>query len=70
MEEVDFHGENCVDAEWMAYLGAFRYLRALKLAGCRGINNSALWSITGMDFLFSNASLSLVSTFSLFSHLN
>ncbi|CAA6671562.1 unnamed protein product [Spirodela intermedia] len=36
LEEVDFHGENCIDAEWMAYLGGFRYLRALNLAGAEG----------------------------------
>ncbi|MQL83783.1 hypothetical protein Taro_016261 [Colocasia esculenta] len=51
VEEVDLHGENYVDAEWMAYLGAFRYMRILNLEGCRGISNSSLWSITGMTTL-------------------
>uniref|UniRef100_A0A1D1Y438 Internalin-I n=1 Tax=Anthurium amnicola TaxID=1678845 RepID=A0A1D1Y438_9ARAE len=51
VEEVDLHGDNYVDAEWMAYLGAFRSLRVLNLAGCRAISNSALWSITGMTTL-------------------
>ncbi|KAK4435467.1 hypothetical protein Salat_0710100 [Sesamum alatum] len=48
VEEIDLRGESCVDAEWMAYLGAFRYLRSIILADCHRINNSALWSITGM----------------------
>ncbi|KAL2550992.1 Leucine-rich repeat (LRR) family protein [Forsythia ovata] len=51
VEEIDLKGENCVDAEWMAYLGAFRYLRSLNLAYCRRINNSSLWSISGMTNL-------------------
>ncbi|KAL5999020.1 hypothetical protein ACLOJK_009970 [Asimina triloba] len=51
IEEIDLKGESCVDAEWMAYLGAFRYLHALNIADCRGINNSALWPITGMTSL-------------------
>lgn len=36
----------------MAYLGSFRYLRALNIADCRGINSSAIWSITGIISLF------------------
>ncbi|KAJ4956574.1 hypothetical protein NE237_013357 [Protea cynaroides] len=51
IEEIDLKGESSVNAEWMAYLGAFRYLRALNLAECQRINNSALWAITGMDSL-------------------
>ncbi|XP_021277525.1 negative regulator of reactive oxygen species [Herrania umbratica] len=51
VEEIDLRGENCVDAEWMAYLGAFRYLRSLNLADCHRINNSALWSLVGMSSL-------------------
>lgn len=39
-----------MDAEWMVYLGAFRHLRCLNLADCRGVNNSALWAVTGMMF--------------------
>ncbi|KAF6140860.1 hypothetical protein GIB67_042273 [Kingdonia uniflora] len=51
IEEIDLKGETPVDAEWMAYLGAFRYLRMLNVADCRGINSSALWAITGMNSL-------------------
>lgn len=51
MEEIDLGGENSVDAEWLAYLGAFRYLRCLILADCHRITNSALWPITGMSSL-------------------
>lgn len=51
VEVVDLKGENNVDAEWMAYLGAFRYLRSLNLADCHRINNSALWSLVGMASL-------------------
>lgn len=51
VEEIDLKGENCVDAEWMAYLGAFRYLRSLNLADCRRITNSAIWNISGMTNL-------------------
>lgn len=46
-EEVDARGEGSVDAEWMAYLGAFRHLRFLNVAGCHRITSSALWPITG-----------------------
>ncbi|XP_077227945.1 leucine-rich repeat (LRR) family protein isoform X2 [Tasmannia lanceolata] len=51
IEDIDLKGESFVDAEWMAYLGAFRHLRTLNIADCRGITNSALWSITGMTSL-------------------
>ncbi|XP_020096798.1 leucine-rich repeat-containing G-protein coupled receptor 4 isoform X3 [Ananas comosus] len=51
VEEVDLKGENSVDAEWLAYLGSFRYLRTLKLVHCRGINNSSIWPISGMSTL-------------------
>ncbi|GFP86722.1 hypothetical protein PHJA_000816000 [Phtheirospermum japonicum] len=51
VEEVDLKGESCVDAEWMAYVGAFRYLRSLILADCHRINNSAIWIITGATSL-------------------
>lgn len=50
-EEVDLRGENHVDAQWMAYLGAFRYLRYLNVADCHRITNSALWPLTGMTSL-------------------
>ncbi|XP_073130659.1 uncharacterized protein [Henckelia pumila] len=46
--EIDLRGENRVDAEWMAYLGAFQYLSSLFLSDCHKINNSALWCMTGM----------------------
>ncbi|XVF53063.1 hypothetical protein PTKIN_Ptkin05aG0069400 [Pterospermum kingtungense] len=51
MEEIDLRGENSVDAEWMAYIGAFRYLRSLNLTDCHRINNSAIWSLVGMTSL-------------------
>ncbi|OMP02936.1 Leucine-rich repeat, cysteine-containing subtype [Corchorus olitorius] len=51
VEEIDLRGESHVDSEWMAYIGAFRYLRSLNLADCHRINNSALWSIVGMTCL-------------------
>ncbi|PSS04242.1 Toll-like receptor 13 [Actinidia chinensis var. chinensis] len=47
-EEVDLRGESTVDAEWLAYLGAFRYLRSLIVADCHRITNCALWAVTGM----------------------
>lgn len=48
VEEVDLRGDNSVDAEWMAYIGGFRYLRSLNLADCHRLTNSALWAITGI----------------------
>ncbi|CAI0441162.1 unnamed protein product [Linum tenue] len=51
VEDVDLRGKNAVDAEWMAYLGAFRYLRSLKLADCYRINSSALWPLVGLTRL-------------------
>ncbi|KAI3422973.1 uncharacterized protein J3R85_011490 [Psidium guajava] len=48
VEEVDLRGEISVDAEWMAYLGGFRYLRCLNVADCHRITSSALWAISGM----------------------
>ncbi|KAG5228254.1 receptor protein [Salix suchowensis] len=51
VEVVDLRGASNVDAEWTAYLGAFRYLRSLNLADCHRINNSALWSLVGMTSL-------------------
>ncbi|WVZ24259.1 hypothetical protein V8G54_002803 [Vigna mungo] len=50
-EEVDVRDNGSVDAEWMAYLGAFRHLRYLNLADCHRITTSALWPITGMNTL-------------------
>ncbi|KAA8528237.1 hypothetical protein F0562_035512 [Nyssa sinensis] len=51
IEEIDLRGESSVDAEWMAYLGAFRYLHSLNVADCHRVNNSALWALTGMTSL-------------------
>ncbi|XP_021757655.1 F-box/LRR-repeat protein 13-like [Chenopodium quinoa] len=51
VEEVDLSGENSVDAEWMAYLGAFSYLCSLNVADCYRINNPALWPLAGMTSL-------------------
>ncbi|KNA13231.1 hypothetical protein SOVF_118760 [Spinacia oleracea] len=51
VEEVDLSGENTVDAEWMAYLGAFSYLHSLNVAECYRINNPALWPLAGMTSL-------------------
>ncbi|KAL6986397.1 hypothetical protein U1Q18_019762 [Sarracenia purpurea var. burkii] len=46
VEEVDLRSETSVDAEWMAYLGAFHCLCSLNIADCSRITNSALWAIT------------------------
>ncbi|KAJ8527013.1 hypothetical protein K7X08_029490 [Anisodus acutangulus] len=51
VEEIDLRGESCVDAEWMAYIGAFDHLHSLNLSDCNKINNSAIWAITGMTNL-------------------
>ncbi|XP_062074596.1 receptor-like protein 53 [Humulus lupulus] len=51
VEEVDLRDQNYIDAEWMAYIGAFKCLRSLKVADCTRLNNSALWAITGMTRL-------------------
>lgn len=51
IEEVELEGESNVDAEWMAYLGAFPYLRSLNVANCHRINNSALWPLAGSTSL-------------------
>ncbi|XP_062146984.1 receptor-like protein 15 isoform X2 [Alnus glutinosa] len=50
-EEIDLRGENSVDAEWMAYLGAFRNLRSLNVADCHRVTSSALWAMIGMASL-------------------
>ncbi|XP_059640872.1 uncharacterized protein LOC132283021 [Cornus florida] len=51
VEDIDLRGQRSVDAEWMAYLGAFRYLRSLNVADCHRINSSALWALAGMTSL-------------------
>ncbi|GAB2293139.1 hypothetical protein Dimus_027348 [Dionaea muscipula] len=51
VEQVDLGGESLVDAEWMAYLGAFHILRSLNLSNCYRITNSAIWPITGLASL-------------------
>ncbi|KAK6947913.1 Leucine-rich repeat, partial [Dillenia turbinata] len=51
VEEIDLRVQNSVDAEWMAYLGAFGCLRSLVLAECSKINNDALWPLIGMSTL-------------------
>ncbi|KAK9275038.1 hypothetical protein L1049_022296 [Liquidambar formosana] len=51
VEEIDLRGETSVDAEWMAYIGAFRSLRSLNVSNCHRITNSAIWSIAGMTTL-------------------
>ncbi|KAK1564354.1 hypothetical protein Q3G72_001371 [Acer saccharum] len=51
VETIDLRGENSVDAEWMAYLGAFHYLRSLNVADCHRVTSSALWALTGMTCL-------------------
>ncbi|KAL5747671.1 hypothetical protein ACOSQ2_024968 [Xanthoceras sorbifolium] len=51
VEAIDLRGENSVDAEWMAYLGAFRYLRSLNVGDCHRITSSALWALAGMTCL-------------------
>ncbi|KXG21547.1 uncharacterized protein LOC8055749 isoform X1 [Sorghum bicolor] len=51
VEEVDLSGFLSVDAEWLAYLGSFRFLRVLTLADCKNIDNDAVWSLSGMNTL-------------------
>ncbi|KAH0975001.1 hypothetical protein GBA52_016900 [Prunus armeniaca] len=51
VEELDLRGESSVDAEWIAYIGAFRYLRSLNLSDCRRLTTSALWPIAGLESL-------------------
>lgn len=51
VEKIDLRGESTVDAEWMAYLGAFRYLHSLNVADCHKINSFAIWPLAGMSTL-------------------
>ncbi|KAJ4794595.1 Leucine-rich repeat (LRR) family protein [Rhynchospora pubera] len=51
VEAINLSGQNMVDGEWLAYLGAFRCLHSLKLAYCRGVSSSSIWPLAGMDAL-------------------
>ncbi|KAF0924626.1 hypothetical protein E2562_010229 [Oryza meyeriana var. granulata] len=51
VEEIDLSGHIAINAEWLAYLGSFRYLRVLKLADCKNVNSSAVWALSGMSTL-------------------
>ncbi|KAF7038728.1 hypothetical protein CFC21_048859 [Triticum aestivum] len=51
VQEIDFSGNIAVDAEWLAYLGSFRYLGILKLADCKKVDHSAIWALSGMSML-------------------
>lgn len=51
VDGIDLRGASYVDAEWMAYIGAFDHLHSLNLSDCNKINNSAIWAITGMASL-------------------
>ncbi|XP_071698650.1 uncharacterized protein [Rutidosis leptorrhynchoides] len=51
VEKLDLRGESSVDAEWMAYIGAFHYLCSLNVSYCHRINSSALWALSGMNYL-------------------
>ncbi|VAH65958.1 unnamed protein product [Triticum turgidum subsp. durum] len=51
VQEVDFSGNIAVDAEWLAYLGSFRYLGILKLADCKKVDHAAIWPLSGMSML-------------------
>ncbi|XP_044487447.1 disease resistance protein RPV1 isoform X2 [Mangifera indica] len=51
VEVIDLRGESSVDGEWLAYLGACRYLRSLNLADCYRISSSAIWPLAGMTSL-------------------
>ncbi|KAJ7296604.1 hypothetical protein O6H91_Y112600 [Diphasiastrum complanatum] len=48
VEEVNLSGDPGVDAEWLAYLGGFGHLRALRLADCKSLNNGAIWPLSGL----------------------
>ncbi|KAL8138947.1 hypothetical protein V2J09_004948 [Rumex salicifolius] len=51
LENIDLSGEQSVDAEWIAYIGAFSYLHSLNLADCHRVTTSSLWPITGLTSL-------------------
>ncbi|XP_022942088.1 F-box/LRR-repeat protein 14 isoform X1 [Cucurbita moschata] len=51
IEVVDLSGENAVDSEWMAYIGAFRYLRSLNVSNCHRLSSSGIWAVAGMTTL-------------------
>ncbi|KAK3016059.1 hypothetical protein RJ639_007546 [Escallonia herrerae] len=51
IERIDLRGESYVDAEWMAYIGAYPYLQSLNVGDCPKISSSSLWPITGITSL-------------------
>ncbi|KAL6182357.1 hypothetical protein ACLB2K_043780 [Fragaria x ananassa] len=51
-EEIDLRGDTNVDAEWFAYIGAFKHLRSLNVSDCRRLTSSALWALAGMESLW------------------
>ncbi|KAM7259384.1 hypothetical protein ACFE04_015125 [Oxalis oulophora] len=51
VETINLRGNNLVDAEWIAYIGAFSSLHYLDIADCHRINSSALWPLSGMATL-------------------
>ncbi|CAM8985620.1 unnamed protein product [Rhodiola kirilowii] len=51
IECIDLRGQSFVDAEWIAYLGAFKYLSSLNVSDCHRITNSALWPLAGLTLL-------------------
>lgn len=59
---MDLSGFVAVDAEWLAYLGSFRYLRVLKLADCKNVTNHAVWALSGMSLKYILELLFLIIT--------
>ncbi|XP_010541620.1 PREDICTED: toll-like receptor 13 [Tarenaya hassleriana] len=51
VENLDLRGESSIDAEWMAYIGAFVNLFSLNLSDCHRIHSSTLWPLTGLASL-------------------
>lgn len=52
VECIDLSSQSLVDAEWLAYLGAFKYLCSLNVSDCHRITSSALWPLSGIYSLF------------------
>lgn len=55
VEEIDLRGDNSVDAEWFAYIGAFIHLRSLNVSDCRRLSSSALWAVAGIALSTKNS---------------